>query len=168
MDNFFLSIQELNTGYLAEIATILGIPLTFIALIYTAIQIRIRRKVSQGQFWLEIEKIFFHHDDIHIKLRPEEGEWTVPESGPKSNEEWASVDDYMGLFEHCELLLRKKLLDWDTFNLIFSYRLQNILSNNIIVEKNLKKEKESWKAFLRLINNRKLDIPESFKKLVSS
>ena len=161
MGNFLLSIQALDTDFWANIATITGLPLTFIALIYTAIQIRTRRKISQGQFWLEIEKMFFHHDDIHNKLRPE-GEWTVSGSGPITNEEWASVEDYMGLFEHCELLLRKKLLDWETFNLIFSYRLYNILSNKIIVEQKLVKEKKLWKAFLRLINNRNINIPESF------
>jgi hypothetical protein len=50
----------------------------------------------------------------------------------------------MGLFEHCELLIEKKLLDIETFKVIFEYRLSNIIANPIIVKAKLIDEKNSW------------------------
>ncbi len=143
----------------ANVATIAGIPIAVLALIYTAYQIQQSTKISHGNFWLELEKMFSTHDEVHIKLRPG-GEWTKKDSGPEAVHDWAKVEDYMGLFEHCELMLRKGLIDWDTFKLVFSYRLYNVVSNKIIVDAKLQQEKESWQAFIRLLKLLKIEIPE--------
>jgi|YNPBryulayer2012_1023412.scaffolds.fasta_scaffold08913_2 hypothetical protein len=142
----------------ANIATIVGVPLGALVLFYTAYQIHQNTKISRAQFWLELEKMFAQHDEVHIKLRPG-GEWAIPNAGPKTVEDWAKVEDYMGLFEHCELMLRRGLLDWETFSLIFSYRLHNIVANQIIVDAKLRRERESWQAFLRLLKRLKIDVP---------
>jgi len=103
--------------------------------------------------------MFTTHDEVHIKLRPG-GEWTKKDSGPKSVHDWVKVEDYMGLFEHCELMLRKKLIDWETFKLVFSYRLYNVVANKIIVDEKLRQEKELWQAFIRLLKHLEIEIPE--------
>lgn len=155
----FFFLAPLTLAEWADIATIAGIPLAALVLIYTAYQIHQNTKISRGQFWLELEKMFTQHDEVHIKLRPG-GEWTSNNTGPKSVEEWAKVEDYMGLFEHCEIMLRKRLIDWETFGLIFSYRLHNIAANKIIVSVKLRQERKSWQAFIRLLNRLKIQIPE--------
>ena len=134
----------------ADIATVAGILIAVLVLIYTAIQVRMSAKVSKGQFWLRLEEMFSCHDEVHIKLRPG-GEWSFPGTGPMTAEEWATVEDYMGLFEHCEIMLQKRLIDWDTFKKIFAYRLRNILANQRIVEAKLVKEKDNWQNFMNLL-----------------
>jgi hypothetical protein len=102
--------------------------------------------------------MFSQHDAVHLKLRPG-GEWTVFGSGPTTGEEWAKVEDYMGLFEHCELMLRGKLIDRKTFEAIFSYRLHNLLANRRIVDAKLHNEGESWTLFLSLLKRLKINPP---------
>jgi len=158
IDTFLKGIASMNLADWANIATIAGIPIAALVLIYTAYQVHQSTKISRGQFWLELEKMFAQHDEVHIKLRPG-GEWTTHDAGPKTVEDWAQVEDYMGLFEHCELMLRKGLLDWETFALIFSYRLHNIVANRVIVDAKLRRERQSWQAFIRLLRQLKIEIP---------
>ena len=61
--------------------------------------------------------------------------------------EWASLEAYMGLFEHCEALLDDGLVDEKTFARIYSYRLKNIVANPVIVEEKLRKRKAGWLSF---------------------
>ena len=157
--NILNNICSLGLDDWGNIASVAGVPIAVIVLLFTAYQVRQSTKISRGQFWLELEKMFSQHDEVHIKLRPG-GEWTVKNSGPKTVQEWAKVEDYMGLFEHCELMLRKRLLDWETFKLVFSYRLRNITANKIIVDAKLRREKASWQAFIRLLKRLKIEIPE--------
>lgn len=159
LDTLWNGIASLKLDDWANIATIAGIPIAALVLIYTAHQVHQGTKISRGHFWLELEKMFAQHDEVHIRLRPG-GEWTANGGGPKTVEEWAKVEDYMGLFEHCELMLRRGLIDWETFKLIFSYRLHNIVANRIIVDAKLRREQQSWQAFIRLLKGLKIEIPE--------
>ena len=149
----------MQLGDFANIATILGAITAVVVLFYTAFQIRQNTLISQGQFWLELEKMFAGHDEVHINLRPG-GKWAEAGSGPESVEDWAKVEDYMGLFEHCEIMLSKKLIDWNTFGSIFSYRLHNILENEKIVEAKLIEERNSWEGFLRLLKKLQFQISD--------
>ena len=139
-----------------SIASIIGVAIGLLALLYTAKQINQNTKISRGQFWLELEKMFAVHDEAHINLRPG-GRWAKSNTGPETAEEWAKLEDYMGLFEHCEILIKKKLIDKKTFKSIFSYRLNNIIANKKIVEAKLVREKDSWQNFLNLLKRLKID-----------
>lgn len=141
---------------LAEIATIIGVPLAVIALIYTGIQLKRSVAISRGQFMLELEKMVALHDSVHIRLRPG-GEWASSNSGPKDAEEWAELEDYMGFFEHCELLLRAGSLRLKGFRALFEYRVYNIMANSQIVNAKLITEGKSWTLFLELLD--RLNIP---------
>ncbi len=151
-------LKSLSLADWASIATIVGAIMAAAVLLYTAIQVQQNTRISRGQFWLELEKMFSQHDEVHLKLRPG-GEWTKEGAGPESAVDWAKVEDYMGLFEHCELMLRKKLIDWETFGAIFSYRLYNIVANKRIVEGKLVRERKSWDAFIRLLKRLQIDVP---------
>ncbi len=100
--------------------------------------------------------MFAKHDEVHLNLRPT-GKWCKP-NRPKDNdnEGWAKVEDYMGLFEHCEVMIDDDLIDLKTFNAIFSYRLENLLDNETIVEAKLIEEGKSWQGFIRLL--KKLEV----------
>ena len=116
----------------ARVATILAGVAAVAALWFTAFQLQHAARASQSQFWLELRKMMSEHNHIHMMLLPG-GEWQDPDKGPSSVEEWASVDSYMGLFEHCELMLRRKLIDVETFIAVYRYRLRYILANDRIV-----------------------------------
>ncbi len=67
----------------------------------------------------------------------------------------------MGLFEHCEIMLEKGLIDQETFGAIFSYRLYNIVGNEKIIKAKLFDKKAKWKNFIRLLRRLDLAIPEA-------
>jgi len=108
-------------------------------------QMELNRKVDEARFWLELRRMFGEYSDVHLKLRG--GEW----QGPQTNEEWASVEGYMGLFEHCSRMLEDKLIGLETFKSLYGYRVDNILNNQLIVTKKLLERKEYWKDFIRLV-----------------
>ena len=140
---------------LVSFGTILGVIIALITLLYMAYQIKLTRDIACGQFWLELEKMFKEHDEVHIKLRPG-GDWCFTNKGPSTNIDWVQVEDYLGLFEHCKIMLDKGLIDWTTFKKIFGYRINNIMCNQKIVDRKLKsQEGEEWTDFIELANKLK-------------
>lgn len=137
-----------------NIATVIGIVVGCVALVFTALQYKKSADIAAAQFWLTLEEMFAKHDDVHILLRG--GAWSTPESGPETVEEWAMLEDYMGLFEHCELLIAKGLIDEKTFQKIFRYRIENILENRLIARAKLVEEKSCWETFIDLVKRMKL------------
>jgi hypothetical protein len=79
--------------------------------------------------------------------------------GPADQCDWRKVEDYMGLFEHCEAMLRKELIDPSTFKEIYRYRLINIMLNRRIVIAKLGCNRKSWKGFIQLLNRVGIEIP---------
>ena len=134
----------------ANWATIFGAPCAVAALIYAGVQLHQSAAVARGQFMLELEKMMTTHDAVHLNLRPT-GKWTDDDTGPSTAAEWSAVDDYMGFFEHCELLLRSGSLKFTDFNHLFGYRIHNLMSNAIIVDAKLINERDKWGLFLSLI-----------------
>lgn len=130
----------MSLGDWANLATIGGVLVALVVLFYTARQIHQNTEVSRGQFLLALEEMFRRHDTVHLKLRPG-GEWAERGKGPATPQELAELEDYMGLFEHCEALLRNKLVDADVFRSIFAYRLRNLVANDKIVHEKLINER---------------------------
>lgn len=149
-------IACLNLSEFANIATIVACFVAVAALFYTAYHVRKNAQTNRATFWLELEKMFQAHDPVHLKLRPG-GKWADGESGPTTPEEWVALEDYMGLFEHCEIMMTSNLIDVSTFSDIFEYRLHNIVNNRSIVNAKLRQEAKDWKNFLKLL--KRLDIP---------
>lgn len=137
-----------------------------VALFYTAFQIRRNTQISRGHFWLELERMFSNHDEAHLKLRPG-GDWRGDNKGPSTSQDWIQVEDYMGLLEHCEIMLEKKLLDFDTFESIFGYRVGNILCNNTIVEQKLIQRGKWWKKFINLMVRLKPGFSDELQRVVN-
>ena len=152
--------MQLTLSEWADISKIAGTVIALIALAYTAVQLRQNTLVRRAQFHLELEKMFSAHDQIHLYLRPG-GRWSDQVSGPRDASEWGALEDYMGLFEHCEAMMQKKLVDKDIFKAIFSYRLSNILANRTIVNAKFIDEQERWTLFLSLLKRFDVSVPDA-------
>ncbi len=142
----------------AQWATIVGAPCAVLALIYAGLQLRQSVLIARGQFMLELERMITLHDPVHIRLEGK-GIWTKPDSGPAGNSEWTALDDYMGFFEHCELLLQAGSLKLQSFKDLFGYRVANIMMNKRIVKAKLIEEKKYWRLFLKLLDRLGIDRP---------
>jgi hypothetical protein len=133
----------------ANVATVLGAILGVIALGYTGLQIRQATRTQRADFWLTLRQMFAEHQEIHRKLR--DGEWPNDDVTYPDEDDWAKLEAYMGLFEHCEIMLEDRILDWRTFYHIYRYRIELILSNPLIVRDKLIRRREGWERFLNLV-----------------
>jgi hypothetical protein len=66
----------------------------------------------------------------------------------------------MGLFEHCEVMLEEGLIDEKTFLQIYSYRLHNIVANDVIRRVKLIKLASGWSRFIALSKRMGISITE--------
>ncbi len=123
-------------------------------------QMHTNKKIARSTMWITIREMISKHDDVHMKLR--KGEWTAYVNGKESNEEWAKMEAYMGLFEHCYRLLEDDILDYETFKKIYGYRISNILKNSEIKTEKLENRGESWQEFISLC--RKIDLGNTLPK----
>jgi hypothetical protein len=140
----------MTTVNVKDIATIVGLVVACVSLVFTAVNTRLGSRTNRARFWLDLRDRFTRHDSVHRRLRPG-GSW-ADGAGPTTPEEWADVEAYMGLFEHCEVMLHQHLLDEETFNEIYGYRVENILANDVIrCAKLVPPLAAGWKHFLALV-----------------
>jgi hypothetical protein len=129
------------------------------ALFWTAIGVRQSWKFARSQFYLGLRDDFAKYEEVHIKLRPG-GDWTASGTGPSTPDDWVKVEGYMGLFEHCETMMRERLLDPKVFAESHKYRVVNLLHNQRIVEAKLVEAAQGWTRFIDLVNRLELTIPQ--------
>lgn len=79
-------------------------------------------------------------------------------AGPTTPREWAEVEDYVGPFEHWEIMLRNGLIDVETFEAIFGYPISNLLNNRQIVRQTLIARRDQCPVFLRLRERLKMQV----------
>jgi len=144
----------------ANLSTILGVIVGGLALVYSAIQLRISSRVSQAQFWLDLrEMIADKHHEIHLQLR--NARWPNDDANFPTEEDWARLEAYMGLFEHCEKMLEQRLIDAPTFESIYGYRLERIVENPLIVREKLVGRRWGWGDFIRLLERVENRLPQT-------
>jgi hypothetical protein len=132
-----------------NIVTIIGVIVAAGSLAFTAINTELTRRTSRARFWLDLRDQFAKYADVHFRLRSA-GDWAGDKGGPANHEEWARVEAYMGLFEHCEIMLDQGIIDESTFVEIYRYRLSNIVANTVIRREKLCERASGWKRFLAL------------------
>lgn len=129
------------------VATTVGIFLSF-AVTYR--ELSLSRRITKGEFLLHLDELFRDHKEVHRNLRPA-GKWGENKGAPATNEEWESVDAYMGLFERIKILINGDIIDVGIFNQLYGYRVQNIVQNDIIRQSKLESnEAGRWKNFVAL------------------
>ncbi len=149
--------MALGFSELKDIVTIVGVTIAGISLTFTAFNTYQTVKTNRAKFWLDLRDRFGKHDDVHRRLRPG-GAWSAG-SGPATSEDWAGVEAYMGLFEHCEVMLQQGLIDELTFREIYAYRLNNIVANDLIRREKLQRLASGWLRFLALLSRMKISVP---------
>jgi hypothetical protein len=149
----------------ASLATIVGVPIGIFAALFAGLQLKRTLVVERGKFLLELERMLAEHNVVHLRLRPG-GDWWSPTNvttrsvqGPMSASDFAAVEDYMGFFEHCEILIRTGCIDLTAFKKLFGYRIANIIANPLIAYYKLHKERKDWGDFLSLADRLKLNVP---------
>lgn len=145
--------MNLSLNQWADIASISAAIIAIGALVYTATQVHLSTKVNRAQFWLELRKMFAEHREVHLKLRNQEWSKNLP-----NDEDLAKLEAYMGLFEHCEIMLKEGLLDWTTFKAIYGYRVNNLLDDLLIVREKLIDRRSGWGVFIELLQRMGKDI----------
>lgn len=131
--------------------SITGLLLSVTAILFTAFTIQKNNKVNTANFWLDLRQRFSEFDEVHLKLRPG-GDWRKNNSGPENTQDWVKLEAYMGLFEHCNIMLNDGLIDEKTFENIYAYRLRNIVANEAITNAKLKSQnKKHWVDFIDLL-----------------
>jgi hypothetical protein len=140
-----------------------GLILTGVGLVFTGKQLRASQRVAAGEFLLHLDQMLFEqHHEVHQLLRPG-GAWETQQAGPSSTEDWIKVERYMGMFERIKVLLDYGLLEINTVESFYGYRIRNIVANKTIVrEKHLlspmdwkrfsaqERKKHPWKHFIEL------------------
>ncbi|PPC90406.1 MAG: hypothetical protein CTY34_07995 [Methylobacter sp.] len=140
---------------LKDIVTIIGVVIAATSLAFTAINTLTTVRTNRAKFWLDLRDRFAKHDEVHRLLRPG-GDWSTGK-GPETAEEWARVEAYLGLFEHCEIMLEQGLIDERTFREIYVYRLKNMAANSYIREK-LNRHAGGWSRLLALMKRMGIDV----------
>jgi hypothetical protein len=92
-------------------------------------------KIARSSFLLEIRDKFQveRRYNTHITI--------------KSNdkiENWADLDDYLGLFEICEIMIQNKSLEFLDFKKLYEYRLKTILQSKEVIYFKLVLERDKW------------------------
>ena len=141
--------------YIKDITTILGFIVGAISLVFAALNSKRSSSTNRAKFWLELRTAFTSHNEVHLNLRPG-GKWH-DNSGPSNPSEYSQIESYMGLFEHCEIMLDQKLIDEPTFTEIYRYRLVNLVHNNWVKIEKLKNQSDGWVRFINLLNRMNID-----------
>ena len=118
------------------------------------------RRTTQSQFLLALEDEFRVHWDVHVALRPG-GKWSTAGggAGPESNEDWARVESYLGLFERLNILHDNGVLPLPYIRQFYRYRLANLWANRVIRSEKMEARSAGWRDLIEL--SHKLDIAAS-------
>lgn len=135
---------------IANFAQAVGLPVAILLLLLAYLNLRHAKKVAEAGLWLELRAHLFRFHDIHCALTPE-GVWRGCTGCPAKVADWRRLEAYMGLFEHCAIMLRKGIVDRKTFESVYEYKLKNILANPYIVQAKLICAASGWEDFNWLV-----------------
>lgn len=129
-------------------------------LIIGFLQLKKHDASAQASCWLEIRNMFLVYDSIHKDLQADE-RWRTATGKPVTSSEIADIVAYMGVFELCFFLIKKGLLDFETFKSLYGYRVYVIMRSPRIVDATLRRNSRYWKDFIELARSLGLgNIPE--------
>jgi len=149
-----IEFMEVIRNDWSTILTIVGVFGTLILVFHNNRQFNRDKKIARAKFWLDLESMFSKFDDLNSKLR-NGGEWN--DKSEFTVKEWSEIEDYMGLFEHCELMIQDGVIDSERFESIFLYRVKNLIFNSHIYKAKVIGEQESWVTFIKLLERYNLN-----------
>jgi hypothetical protein len=134
-----------------EIGTFVVAVATAAALIFHALQYRNAKKVNTANLWLKIEDLFSipRREKIHLKIMDQKFDHTK-NFHEQNDSYW--LDDYLGIFEICFSMIKKHVIDVETFNAVYKYRLRYFLAYEMIVKEKLIKEGKDYEKLYALLS----------------
>lgn len=85
--------------------------------------------------------------NVHEDFR--EGKWIS--KVPVNHQYWIKVEDYLGIFEICERMLARKIINKKMFISLYEYRIHNFLVNKKLAKEKLILEYNDWFYFYKLL-----------------
>ncbi|MGL5912647.1 MAG: hypothetical protein ACRCZB_00670 [Bacteroidales bacterium] len=107
-------------------------------------QIKKSKNVAKCTFLLELRDKFREEKRHEIHL-------AIDNKTQINGNDWNDVDDYLGLFEVCYIMIKNKVLLLEDFKNLYLYRIQNILKNEEVVCRTLLQYSENWTLFYKLL-----------------
>ena len=95
-------------------------------------QLKRQALTARGQFLLGLQERFRDHDPVHLSLRDRPGDYQWWAGDEPTRTEWAAIEAYMGLFERVWMLVQQGLLEVETVDRLYGYRIRNIVKNDSI------------------------------------
>jgi hypothetical protein len=135
-----------------DVLTAIGAMLTGIGLIYTGIQVKLSRKTTRSQFLIQLFQLMEQHNEIHGRLTGLG--WPDGRKGPDTVQEWLQVGRLLGLFEYIQILVQDGLLDLNTVDELYSYRLFHLWNNEIIRQRHFADDR-TWTGVVKLLDELK-------------
>jgi hypothetical protein len=116
------------------LVTLPGI-LTIVMLIYQQYR---TKKVTRANFWLKLEETFStgSRERVHMKIMDKK----YPQDNFIATDDSYWLDDYLGIFEFCFLMIEQRVINIETFKAIYRYRLIYFLQYELLVKEKLIKE----------------------------
>lgn len=146
--------NEISISSLSNIADWATAIVAFLGFVFAYFKLRKSNRISESSFLIKLRNSFSKHRKVHRNLE-EGGKWHKDGANKSiKKREWVRVYAYIGLFELCNMMLDKGLIDMDIFSSQYRYRIENILNNESIVQKIID-DKEYWKEFIQLTKKMK-------------
>ena len=120
------------------------------ALIISIFQTNRNSRISEANFWLTLRESFNSPDRKFVHQNLREGNWK--NNAPTEYCDWVMIEDYMGLFEVCERMLERNILDEKIFRGLYEYRIYNIITNTELTKSKLIYEYYDWEYFYKLLS----------------
>jgi hypothetical protein len=121
-------------------------------------QLRINSQTNTASFWLSLRSMFDDHEDVHRSLQTDMTWRDVDRD--VSDAEAIAIVAYMGMFELVYKMLQRGLLDWDTFQDVFGYRILLIMNSPAIVTATLVENGRWWLIFRQLAAHLGHQVPD--------
>lgn len=121
-------------------------------------QLRSNAQTNTAAFWLNLRSMFGEHDAVHKSLQTDTSWRDLNRS--VTDVEAIAIVEYMGMFEHVYKMLKRKLIDWETFKDIFAYRVLLIVNSPVIVQATLVDNGRWWLTFRQLARDLGHKLPE--------
>ncbi|MCB5265109.1 MAG: hypothetical protein LHW41_02545 [Candidatus Cloacimonetes bacterium] len=121
---------------------------------FTHKQLKHQTLDSKARTIIDLKRLFHDYLDVTIALRPG-GRWS--EQVPEGAEAWGAIDNYLGLFEHCEYLISMNMIDLDFFRRSHSVKLMNAVLNKPVRNK-IQSERKNWIDLLHLCQRLNIEV----------
>ncbi|MCL2413918.1 MAG: hypothetical protein FWC94_01520 [Bacteroidales bacterium] len=152
---FFSNLQNLEIS-LERILSIMSTLVLTGALIMSIRGFQKSNNISKSTFLLELREKFGTERRHKVHKTLKSGEIV---------EDWVDLDDYLRLFEVCEMMIKNRTIEFQDFEKLYKYRLGNILHDKKVVFCKLVEEADSWDDLYGLLNRCFPDCQQEFNDL---